>query len=106
MDSVVLVVSSVADAESVEIPSTGTVIGRDAGEPAIYIWGHGCVGCIHSNPAEGNSTRLEAGKPRSVTSNCCTALMCNNLAIFLMLLANQIFCSAWKRSRGKKQNRN
>ena len=84
VDSVVLAVSSVAGEESVEMPSTGTITGRDTGGLAVYFWGQGCIGFIHSNPAESNSTTLEAGESRSVTSNCCTASACSNLAIFLM----------------------
>ena len=91
VDSVVFVTFLVAGEESVEIPSTGTFIERGAGGLAVNFKGQGCIGFIHSNPAESNSTMLEAGEPSSVTSNCCTA--CSNLAIFLMWLSNQIFWS-------------
>ena len=69
VDSVVLVVSSVAGEELVEMPRTGTIVGRDTGGLAVYFWGQGCIGFIHSNPAESNSTTSEAGKPWSATSN-------------------------------------
>ena len=38
-DSVVLVVSSVADEESGKMPNTGTITGRGAGGITLYFWG-------------------------------------------------------------------
>ena len=57
----VLVASSVAGEELVEMPSTGTIIGRDTGGLAVYFWGQGCVGFIHSNPAEINAPHQRLG---------------------------------------------